>query len=563
MKKIKIDIMKNHKIILGMFAVLLLCFSCQEDDNNFGEVIAPSNIVITAEVLGVDADNPNGDGSGMVKLTANAENALGYNFVFGDGTSAGVPSGVTTHQFSNVGLNTYTVVVNALGTGGVASSASINVEVFSSFTDLVAKELLSGGEGSSKTWYVATSEPGHLGVGGNQSDAPDGFWFPGYYAAQPFEKCGDPISDCFCNDELTFSLDENENLTYVLDNMGATFFNGAHSAAGGGPGSGDDVCLEYDTAGVSTVALSPTAFDWEAVPDQDFSARGTTMTFSDGNFMSYYVGSSSYDIISLTESSLYVRTTDALNPALSWYLKFTTTAEGTDDFTSSFTDLVWSDEFNTDGAPDPANWTYDLGTGSNGWGNGELQEYTDAPENVIIEGGILNIIAKANGSGYTSARLKSEDLFEFTYGRVEIRAKLPAAQGTWPALWSLGADYDVNPWPGCGEMDIMEQTGQDKNTVSATIHHPAVSPGSGDTGSTALATSTTTFHTYSLDWTPETITFLIDDEVFRSIPNDASLPFNSDFFLIMNVAMGGALGGQVDPAFTEDRMEVDFVKVYQ
>ena len=222
-----------------------------------------------------------------------------------------------------------------------------------------------------------------------------------------------------------------------------------------------------------------------------------------------------------------------------------------------------ADEFDTDGAPDATKWTYDLGTGSNGWGNGESQVYTNNADNVIIENGILKIMAKADGSGYTSARLKTENLYEFTYGRVEISARLPSAQGTWPALWSLGADYDVNPWPGCGEMDIMEQTGQDKNTVLATVHHPAVSPGSGDTGETTLSTSTTEFHKYTLDWTPDTITFLIDDEVFRSVANTPDLPFNSNFFLIMNVAMGGTLGGQIDAAFTEDMMEVDYVRVYQ
>ena len=552
--------MKN-KYLVSVFLGLLI-FGCQEEDAEFGEIKAPSNITIITEIVGQDADNPNGDGSGFVNIKATADNASGYTINYGDGTDGVVPSGEITKRYSQVGLNSYTIVVNALGTGGLSTTVTTEVEVFSSFDDLEAKVLLSGGIGNSKVWFLAASEPGHLGVGGTIEISADAFWFPSFYAAQPFEKCGAEISDCLCDDEFTFSLDANEQLSMVLDNNGQTFFNAGHVDAGGGSDAGEDVCLDFDTSGTSIVSLSPTAFDWSLVPDPDFNGRGTTMNLSGDKFMGYYVGSSTYEIISVTNSSLYVRTIDAKNPVLYWYHKFTTTP-ATNEFNSTFDSLVWSDEFDTDGAPDASNWTYDIGTGSNGWGNGEAQVYTNDADNVIIENGILKIMAKAEGSGYTSARLKTENLYEFTYGRVEISAKLPSAQGTWPALWSLGADYDVNPWPGCGEMDIMEQTGQDKNTVLATVHHPAVSPGAGDTGETPLPTSTTTFHKYTMDWTPDTITFLIDDEVFRSVANTPDLPFNSNFFLIMNVAMGGTLGGQIDAAFTEDMMEIDYVRVYQ
>ena len=175
----------------------------------------------------------------------------------------------------------------------------------------------------------------------------------------------------------------------------------------------------------------------------------------------------------------------------------------------------------------------------------------------------LKITALADGSGYTSARLKSEGLFEFTYGRVEVRAKLPSSIGTWPAIWMLGADYQTNTWPACGEIDIMEQKGQDKNTVLATVHHPGVSPGAGDSASTVLTTSTTEFHNYTVEWTPDTIEFLVDDNVYHTVANSPDLPFESDFFLILNIAMGGSLGGDVDPNFTEDTMEIDYVRVYQ
>jgi len=541
--------------------ILAFAMGCQEDDADIGEIISPTNLVITAEVLGVDADNPNGDGAGFVKLTATANDALSYNFQYGDGLEGVVPSGVDTHRYSIVGLNTYTIVVSAIGTGGVSTTATIDVDVFSSFDDLEAKTLLSGGIGSSKTWYLDASVPGHLGVGGTIDIAADAFWYPSFYAAQPFEKCGDPISSCLCDDELVFSLDANEQLTYELNNNGQTFFNAGHQAVVG-QNAGEDACFDFDTSGTSVVSLSPTAFDWSIVPDPDFVGRGTSMNFSDDKFMGYYVSSSSYEIIEVTNSTLYVRTIDALDPVLYWYHKFTTSLPS-DDFDSIYNNLVWEDNFDVNGAPDPLNWTYDLGNGTDGWGNQEVQSYTNSSENVIVEDGFLKIIAKADGSGYTSARLKSEDLYEFTYGRVEVRAKLPASIGTWPAIWTLGEDYQTNIWPGCGELDIMEQKGQDKNTVLATAHHPGVSPGAGDSGSTVLTSSTTEFHNYTMEWTPELITFLVDDTVYHTVANSPDLPFDSDFFLILNIAMGGTLGGDIDPSFTEDTMEIDYVRVYQ
>lgn len=553
--------MKNILKITSLIVALAFLVNCEEDDATVGDIVAPSNLVITAEIIGVDADNPNGDGSGFVTLTATADNVISYNFKFGDGLEAVVPSGINTHRYSLVGLNTYSVVVSAIGTGGIATTATIDVSVFSSFDDLEAKELLSGGIGSSKTWYLDASTQGHLGVGGDIASAPDSFWYPAYYAAAPFEKCGDPISDCLCDDELTFSLNANEQLTFELNNNGQTFFNAGHQSVIG-ENAGEDACFDFDTSGTSMVSLAPSSFDWSQVPDPDFNARGTTMNFSDGKFMGYYVSSSSYDIIEVTNSTLYVRTIDGLNPSLYWYHKFTTTLPS-DDFQTIYNTLAWSDEFNENGAPNAANWTYDLGSGDNGWGNGEEQIYTNDAENVIVEDGFLKIMAKANGSGYTSARLKSENLFEFTYGRVEVRAKLPASTGTWPAIWMLGADYETNTWPGCGEIDIMEQTGQDKNKVLATVHHPAVSPGAGDGSDTILTTSTTEFHNYTVEWTPETITFLVDDTVYHTVANSPDLPFESDFFLILNIAMGGTLGGTIDPAFTEDTMEIDYVRVYQ
>ncbi|MDG5491341.1 family 16 glycosylhydrolase [Psychroserpens sp. SPM9] len=559
---------KNYKILLtAIFGLLLL--TCQDEDQEFGDVIAPSNLTLTFEIVGVDAENPNGDGSGFVNFTATADNAITYRYNFGDNTDVEVaPSGDATHRFNLTGLNTYNVTVIASGTGGVTTSTAVSVAVFSAFDDQEAKELLSGGVGSSKVWYLAASEVGHLGVGGTPEISADAFWFPSFFAAQPFEKCNDEISDCLCDDELTFSLDADNNLTYQLNNNGQTFFNVGHQGVIG-EDAGEDACFEFDTSGVSNVSLAPSSFDWSSVPDPNFNARGTTMNFSNDAFMGYYVSSSSYDIISVTENTLYVRTIDGLNPVLYWYHKFSTdnpADAGSNDLETVFNDLVWQDEFDTDGAPNPANWTYDIGTGDNGWGNGESQYYTDEADNIIVEDGVLKITAKAEsfmGSNYTSSRIKTENLFEFTNGRVEIRAKLPTGAGTWPALWTLGANYDTNPWPACGEMDIMEHVGNTQNTIFSTMHYPGNSGGDGVGANTNISTVSSEFHTYTMEWKDDEILFAVDNIIHFTFENNETLPFNSDFFLIMNVAMGGSFGGAIDPAFVESTMEVDYVRVYQ
>jgi beta-glucanase (GH16 family) len=166
--------------------------------------------------------------------------------------------------------------------------------------------------------------------------------------------------------------------------------------------------------------------------------------------------------------------------------------------------------------------------------------------------------------GYTSARIKSENLYEFTYGRVEIRAKLPAAGGTWPALWALGANFDAVGWPASGEIDIMEHVGNNANTISSALHYPGNSGGTAVVGATPVATATTEFHNYTVEWTADSIKFVVDGElIHNSFMNTMDTPFNSDFFFIMNIAMGGTLGGAIDAAFTEDTMEVDYIRVYQ
>ena len=226
--------------------------------------------------------------------------------------------------------------------------------------------------------------------------------------------------------------------------------------------------------------------------------------------------------------------------------------------------LLWSEEFDVAGAPNPAKWGYDLGAG--GWGNNEVQNYTNRADNAVVSNGTLKITAKAetyNGSAYTSARLLSKDKFSFKYGKVEVRAKLPTGVGTWPAIWMLGNNISTVGWPACGEIDIMEHLGRDLNKIFATLHHPGHSGANGDGSTIVIPTATTEFHKYSLEWTAATIKISVDDVPFYSFTNNPGLPFNQNFFIILNIAMGGNFGGPVDPAFTSATMEIDYVRVYQ
>ena len=228
--------------------------------------------------------------------------------------------------------------------------------------------------------------------------------------------------------------------------------------------------------------------------------------------------------------------------------------------------VVWSDEFNKDGAPDQSKWSYETGTGQNGWGNNELQYYTDRRENSVVSNGTLkiNLIKESyQGSAYTSARLVSKGKYDFKYGKIEFRAKLPTGGGTWPALWMLGSNYQSNPWPACGEIDVMEHVGNQQNKIHSTLHFPGNSGGNAITGQTTISTASTEFHIYSAEWTPTYIKFFVDGNLFFTFNNNASMPFNNNFFIIMNMAMGGNFGGTTDPNVTNATMEVDYVRVYQ
>lgn len=228
--------------------------------------------------------------------------------------------------------------------------------------------------------------------------------------------------------------------------------------------------------------------------------------------------------------------------------------------------LVWSDEFDIAGKPDASKWTHEIGTGDAGWGNNELQYYTNRIENSEVSDGTLKIrLIKENyqGSSFTSARLVTKGKFDFQYGKIEFRAKIPKGKGTWPALWMLGANIDTVPWPESGEIDVMEHVGNQQNRIFSTLHYPGHSGGNAVGDSKMLETASTQFHVYAAEWTPTAIKFSIDNEVYYTFSNNSSMPFHHKYFIIMNMAMGGNFGGTIDPDLSGATFEVDYVRVYQ
>lgn len=231
-----------------------------------------------------------------------------------------------------------------------------------------------------------------------------------------------------------------------------------------------------------------------------------------------------------------------------------------------FTVLKFSDEFNTDGPPNPLVWDYDLGSGNNGWGNNEEQNYTKDAKNVKVAGGNLIITAIKESSGskpYSSARIKTQGKYSFKYGKIEFKAKLPIGVGTWPAIWSLGDNITSVSWPACGEIDFMEHVGKEQNKIFGSLHYPGNSGGNAVTGSKFINNASTEFHIYKVIWNSSSIRFYVDDILYKTARNASTLPFNQNFFIIMNIAMGGNFGGSIVSTFSQSSMEVDYIRIYQ
>ena len=239
-----------------------------------------------------------------------------------------------------------------------------------------------------------------------------------------------------------------------------------------------------------------------------------------------------------------------------------------------YSEPVWHDEFDEAGKPDISKWSYDMG--GHGWGNQELQYYTDALQNAINEYGYLNINAlkqKKGTNNYTSARLVSKNKGDFTYGRVEVKAKLPKGVGTWPAIWMLASQmtYGQTFWPDNGEIDIMEHVGFDQNVVHGNVHTKAFNHtiGTNKGNHITVPEASDKFNIYAVNWFPDRIEFEINGQKYFEFKKDKSYkweqwPFDKKFHIILNIAVGGGWGGQkgVDDNIFPQTMQVDYVRVY-
>ncbi len=242
--------------------------------------------------------------------------------------------------------------------------------------------------------------------------------------------------------------------------------------------------------------------------------------------------------------------------------------------------LVWSDEFNDEGLPDQQKWSYDVGTGCElpcgcGWGNAELQNYTkENKANAMVNDGILSITAKkeqTGGSAYSSARLVSKQKGDWTYGKISVRAKLPSGRGIWPAIWMLPTENQYGGWPKSGEIDIMEHVGYNPDTIFGTVHTEKYNGmiGTQIGGQMVQKTAESQFHIYTIEWTEDKIEWFIDDKKYFEYINEengySAWPFDQDFHLLLNVAVGGHWGGAmgVDSSIFPQQMLVDYVRVYQ
>jgi beta-glucanase (GH16 family) len=242
---------------------------------------------------------------------------------------------------------------------------------------------------------------------------------------------------------------------------------------------------------------------------------------------------------------------------------------------TTMNEIVWADEFTIDGTPDSSKWNFDIGTGQNGWGNNELQYYTDRLQNIEVKNGMLHIKAVKEaylGSSYTSAKITTKGVFEQKYGRYEAKIKLPWGQGLWPAFWLLGDDSNGSViWPQIGEIDIMEYRGQQPTIVHGSIHGPGYSAGEAITKSYSLPNDRfdTDFHIFGIEWGPNYINYYVDDVLYNqitpsSLPAGAEWVFNdNNFYIILNLAVGGSFVGSpnTQTVFPQE-MIVDYVRVY-
>ena len=526
---------------LFLFHLLLSCSGSSTEEGGSGSVdpvdIMPSNLTLSIELVGSNSDHPHGDGNGVVKFTANATNGVSYSFRFGTGDEK-TSSGSVEYTYDKQGTSTYNIKVLAYSSTNnfISLDKSLTIYVRPD-SDQTLLELLAGS--SSKTWKINAAQDAHFSNGVADKK------YSTYWEAYAFSKA----SSGFYDDEYIFNV----NGTYKHKTNKTIFGKAGH--------------LTNDFGSTSQSANS--SGEIENYPLDDYQTTFVAKKDGDLNkleingkgFIGFYVGEHNYTIECHDSENIYLRSLD--DQDIAWYVWLTSSTVSEKDPKDQFSNLIWSDEFDVDGALDTKKWVHEVG---DSWYNNEVQSYTSRLDNSKVEDGKLKIIAKKesyNGNNYTSARIISNTKKDFTYGRVDIKAKIPGRKGTWPALWLLGSNFKSVTWPACGEIDILEASQSNNFKVQSTVHHPD-NYGEGDSHiSDDYNDITEVFHIYSLVWTKQAMTFYVDDKPYHIVGNSCALPFNWNQFIILNVAMGGNMGGEIATDFVSDTMEIDYVRIYQ
>jgi len=531
---------------IKLFILFLMLISCsgstvneQSQEPKEPSEIIPTNLTLTIDVVGSDNNQPNGDGKGVVNLTAKATNGVSYSFRFGTGDSK-TSSGSAQYTYSEQGTNTYDIKVLAYSSTdnyiSVDKKLTIYVKPPDSEQELL--ELLAGD--SSKTWKINAAQDAHFSNGEASKK------YSTYWEALAFSKSNSGFYDdeYIFNVNGTFMHKTNKDIfgkaNYLTNDFGST------SQSANSDGEIEKYPLEdYQTTFVAKK-----------------DAGENKLEIYGKGFIGFYVGEHNYTIECYDADNIYLRSID-VEENVAWYVWLTSNTVSETPPIDQFTNLVWSDEFNENGALDSSKWVHEVG---DSWFNNEVQSYTSRLDNSKVEDGKLKIIAKKesyNGNNYTSARIISNTKKDFTYGRIDIKAKIPGKKGTWPALWLLGSNFKSVVWPACGEIDILEASQSNNFRVQSTVHHPD-NHGEGDSNITNDYTDITeNFHVYSLVWTKQAMTFYVDNKPHHIVGNSCALPFNWDQFIILNVAMGGDMGGEIATDFVSDTMEIDYVRIYQ
>ena len=313
--------MKNIKYKLGIFLTLTLLFcSCQDDEAEVGNIIAPTNVTISYEIVGSNSANPNGDGTGVVNFkTTSDNNVITYRYDFGDNTDVkAAASGKISHQFSLTGLNTYSVTVMASGIGGITTTSTINIDVFSSFEDTEARDFLTGGAGNNKTWYWAANKPINIGLGPNTVQPGGEHSWPQWFRSDPWH------SDKLCMYDAEFVFSQSIDGDVFFEQLKEiAYLPGDYASSIGVAGN---TCHGVDVVpslkGIKKVSFAPSN-SIATLIGVDPVYRGTTLIFSDDGFMCWYVGKTSnkLEIIEITSTKLKVRIEDGPR---AWYCYFQT-----------------------------------------------------------------------------------------------------------------------------------------------------------------------------------------------------------------------------------------------